>query len=906
MKPPLVVKSVTERIAWHSFPLGDVFVHLNSKRDGLTTTEAKLRQKHFGLNALSPPPITPVWKVLLRHFLNPLNLALIFAGALAIFLGSRLDAGIILTLVLFNGFIGFTQERKAEKSLQGLKKLETEFALVVRDGSIKRISASEIVPGDVMVLNSGVKVSADARIIKNYGIRVDESILTGESKEAVKGMEAVSAAAGIFERSNVVFLGTTITDGSAEAVVFGTGDNSEIGRIGQSLTGSSRSQTIFEKRILKLSRFIGVTVLVLSVLIFVWGIIAGRNFNEMLLIAVAIAVAAVPEGLPVIVTVILVTGMKQVLKNKGLVRSLGAAETLGAVSIILADKTGTLTQGKMQVAQVLTPERRSGIFQMNDTAEYASNHMLMLSYGMLVSDVVVENIEDEISEWIIHARPVSQALFMAGIKAGLDWTQLNKKFRKVGEVSFNSARKYSASFRDNPEGELWVIAAGSPDVLLARVKKIQILNRFENALPSELAEIREAVDEMARAKMRVVAICSRKIEDRRHINFQTIPEAAVTDLNLVGLIGLKDPVRRDAREFLSIGRRAGIRTIMVTGDHSLTARAVALEVGLLPKNRSLSEVVEGKELDTLEPKDLAHKIRGVDIFSRVSPENKLRITEAWQSQGEVVAVIGDGVNDAPALRRADVGVALGSGVDLARESSDLILLDDSFATLVKAIEAGRVIAGNIKKVAVYLLSTSFSEIILVGLCLFFGLPLPLLASQILWVNLAHEFLPAMALAWDPSEKNEMDFPPDLPSQPLLDGFMRFLIVAVGLISALALFMIFYFFHKEFNDIGYSRTVVFAALGVLSLFSVFSIRGLRKPVWEISVRDNKYFLPALGVGLILMVAAIYAPFLQVLLRTQPLGIMEWLIFLGAGVLSVILVEAGKWIFIRRAGRDHKIK
>ncbi len=902
MKPPLVVKSVTERIAWHSFPLGDVFVHLNSKRDGLTTAEAKLRQKHFGPNVLSPHHVPPIWKVLLRHFLNPLDLALIGAAALAIFLGSRLDGSVILALILFNGLIGFVKKRKAEKSWQGLKKLETNFAMALRDGAAKKIPASEIVPGDVVILKSGGRIPADARIIKTYGLKVDEIIFTGQAKEVVKSMETVATTTGIFERSNVVFSGTMVSDGAAEAVVFGTGDNSEMGRIAQPPNGFIQPQTIFEKRLLKLSRFIGAAVLILSALIFIWGLAAGRDFNEMLLIAVALAVTTVSQGW----SMIIVAGLNKILKKKGLVRSWAAAEALGAVSVILTHKTGSLTRGEMQVTKALIPERRGGIFQMNATVEYADNRMLMLSYGLLASDAVVENIEDEISKWVIQASPVGRALFRAGIQAGLDLSQLNKKFRKVGEISFSGFRKYSASFRENPEGELWAIVAGDPEVLLARVKKIQILNRFENALPSELAEIKESVNELARAGAKVLAICSKKIEDRRHINFQTISDFALTDLNLVGLMGLKDLVRPETREFLSKSRQAGIRTVMVTGDHSLTARAVALEVGLLPKNRSLSEVVEGQELDTLESKDLAHKIRGVDIFSRVSPEHKLRITEAWQSQGEVVAVIGDGVNDAPALRRADVGVALESGVDLARESSDLILLDDGFAALIKAVEVGRVIVGNIKKVAVYLLSTSFSEMILVGLSLLFGLPLPLAATQILWVNLAHESLPAMALAWDPSEKNEMDFPPDSPSRPLLDGFIRFLIVAVGLVSALVLFIIFYFFHKNFNDIGYSRTVVFAALGVLSLFSVFSIRGLRKPIWEISVRDNKYLLPALGVGLVLMAAAIYLPPLQALLRTQPLGAAEWLIFLGAGVLSVILIEVGKWVFIRRAARGHNIK
>jgi len=458
MKPLLAVKSVTERIAWHSFPLGDVFVHLNSKRDGLTTAEAKLRQKHFGLNVLSPPPVLPVWKILLGHFSNPLDLGLIGAAALAIFLGSRWDGGVILALILFNGLIGFIKKRKSEKSWQGLRRLETNFAVALRDGAAKKIPASEIVPGDVVILKSGGRIPADARIIKTCGLKVDEIIFTGQSKEAVKSMETVAATASIFERSNIVFSGTMASDGAAEAVVFGTGDNSEMGRIAKPPNGFVQPQTIFEKRLLKLSRFIGAAVLILSGLIFIWGLAAGRDFNEILLVAAALAASAASQGWPMII----VAGLNKI-KNKGLVISTAAAKALGAVSIILTHKTGVLTRGEMQVTKALIPERRGGIFQMNATVEYADNRMLMLSYGMLASDAVVENTEDEVSDLIIQTSPVGRALFRAGIQAGLDLSQLNKKFRKVGEISFSGSRKYSASFRENPEGELWAIAAGDPD-----------------------------------------------------------------------------------------------------------------------------------------------------------------------------------------------------------------------------------------------------------------------------------------------------------------------------------------------------------------------------------------------------------------------------------------------------------
>lgn len=895
-----------EQIAWHSFPLGDVFLHLNSKRDGLSDAEAQRRLARFGLNRCELKKGKTIWKIFLRQFLNPLIIILIIAGVLTVFLKSFLDAIVICIVILINSFIGFFQEYQARQSLKSLEKINVESSLVLRDGNYVTKPASEIVPGDIALLKAGDKVPADARIINSFDLRVDESILTGESKDVFKHSGMVSAGKNIFERTNIVFGGTLVTDGNSEVAIFGTGENSEIGRIGRLVRNISDVRTPFEKKIHKLSRLIALTILFLSLIILISGIFLGRDAQEMFLVAVAVAVAAIPENLPVAITVILVIGMKRILKNGGLVKNLSVAENLGAASVILTDKIGTLTQGEMRVVKILTPERKSGMLEMDSTLEHTPSHRLVSSYGFLVSEAVIENPDDEVGSWIIRGSPVDRALVLAAVRTGLDFKKINQKFKKLGQISFNSERKFSVSFREEESGEIWALIVGAPDVLLNRVKKLQILNRYENIITFEYSVVKEAVDAMAKDGLRVLAVCSKKIENRsviqKHIASGDFTEI-ISGLNLVGLIGLKDPIRPDVRDFLEISRKAGIRTVMVTGDHPYTARAVAKEIGLVAKEKYLPETAEGKDIINLDVKDLGYKVRNIDIFSRVTPEQKLKITEAWQSQGEVVAVIGDGVNDAAALRRADIGVALAQGVDLAKDASGLVLLENSFSVLVKAIQEGRVISDNIKKVVAYLLSTSLTEIVLVGLSLLFGWPLPVLAVQILWVNLVNESLPAVALAMDPAERDVMDLKPQDASSPIVDNFIRFLIGVVGCVSAVILFLMFIFFKFSFNNTAYAQSVVFVGLGVSALFSSFSVRSLRQPIWDIPFFENRYLLGATAVGILLLASAVYLPPLRFILRSQPIGFLDWVIILGAGVFNIILIETAKWFFVKKSAKFH---
>ncbi len=895
--------TINIEIPWHNFPLGDVFLRLNSKRDGLTTLEAEKRLRQFGYNEFSSKISKTFWHILFSQFLNPLIMILILSSGITFYFDYKKDSIVIFSAVIVNALIGFFQEYNAKKSLESLKKLEVQNSLVLRDGNFIFLSSSKIVPGDIIMVKAGDRIPADARIIHSFNAKTNESVLTGESKDILKTSSVLADSTVIFERTNTIFGATALTEGSLEAVVFNTGVNSEVGRIDKLLKNIKISKTPFEKKIYKLSQFIGIGVLLISVLIFIFSIFLGRDIKEMFLISVAIAVAAVPESLPVAVTVILAIGTRRILKDKGLVKKMAAAETLGSTSVILTDKTGTLTHGDLRISKILTPEKRGGILEMDSTPEYLPNRILSLSYGLLASDAVIENTEVEFSEWKIKGSSVDKALVEAAHKAGLDFKKLNKSFKKLGEINFNSSRKFSVSFRENENSEIWAIIVGAADVLLGHIKRIQVLNRYESISSFEITTIKDSMNSMARDGFSVLAVCSKKIEDKNLLqgkNIETLLKDVIFQLNLVGLLGLKDSIRTDIKDFIALSHKAGIRTVMVTGDHTATARLVAKEVGFFSKERKMPEVLEGKDINLISDKDLYHRVKDIDIFSRVTPEQKLKIVEAWQSHGGVVTAIGDGINDAPLLLKANVGVSLASGTDLAREASGMVLLENNFAVLIKAIKEGRVILENIKKVTAYLLSTSLIEIFLVSISLVLKLPLPITAIQILWVNLVSEVLPAIALSFEGAEKDIMNLKPQSIKKPILDNLARFLIFVIGIAGAGMLFGMFLFFGSSFESYVYAQSIVFAGLGILSIFSAVSLRSLRRPIWEVSFFGNKYLLGSLGLSLLFLIGAIYLPFLNNILNLQPIGFLEWVVIFCAAAVNIILVEISKWIFNKKHG------
>ncbi len=885
---------------WHSQALGDVFARVKSKKEGLSEREVAERLSGFGFNKIVVAKDKSLWLLFFKQFLSPLMFLLLAAGVVTIVVGVYLDAIIIFVALFFNTLVGFFEERRALKSFRKLRSKQKFFTLAKRGGDWKKVSSESVVPGDIIKIQPGDKIPADGRIINSYELKNNEAVLTGESSLVDKEVGALPQETALADRKNMVWKGSSVGDGKAEVVIIATGNKTEFGKIYNLLEDVDDVRTPFEKKIAKLGRFLTGVILSLTLLIVGIGLLVGESLIDIFLVAVSVAVSAIPESLPIAVTVILAIGMTRILSEKGLVKKLSATEALGSTSIILTDKTGTLTMGEMRVDEVMTATRNKGVTEI--TSEEGGGESIMpLEIAVLSTETVIENYYEDPSEWKIRGRSTDRAMVLKAIEEGVNPKELFNKYKEIKEIPFNSDRKFSLSFREENEEKNFAFFAGAPEVLLKFASKIQLENRSHSMTNDERTDIRDIINSMANRGLRVIMVGYKSMDSRESIPDKIIDHEwaeAIKDSTFVGLIGLKDPVRKDVNEVIEITRRAGIKTVVVTGDHSLTAQSVAKEVGLLPKKRSIFNIMEGRELEELDLSELTRQVRSIDIFARVSPEHKVKIVDAWQRQGEVVAMSGDGVNDAPALKKADVGIAVGTGTDIAKEASDMILLDNSFSTIVSAVKEGRVIIDNLKKVITYLLSDSFSEILLISVSLIAGLPLPVLPAQILWVNFIEDSFPSIALAFDPAEKDVMDQSPMPTDSPLIDKEMKFLIFVVGLVTDLILLSIFLFLLKQTNDLQYIRTVVFAALAINSLFYSFSMKSLRNPIWKIKFWNNRYLLGSFVLGFVLLLGAIYLPPLQLLLRTVSLGILEWIILIGFGILNITAIEVGKWIFIRQ--------
>lgn len=864
---------MAKEIAWHSLSWIEAVEKLKSDfKDGLNEKEAKERRGKFGRNLLpEEKPLSKI-RIFLQQFKSPLIYILVIAGIVVLFFKEFTDAIVIFGAVFLNTIVGFFQENKAGDALRKLKKIVKISARVLRQGNTKIVDSQELVPGDIFILSPGDKVPADGRIIESNNLKTNEMALTGEWLPAEKKADALPKKRHLADRDNMVYMGTVVEDGKAKVMVTATGLETEIGKIAQMVKGAKEEKTPLQKKLARFSKIIGLVVIGICLIIFIEGIITGNTFLEMFTIAVAVAVAAIPEGLPVAMTVILAIGMQRILKKKGLVRKLASAETLGSTSIIATDKTGTLTEGKMKVTEV--------------RAEGRTGRNLALKIATLSNEAFIENPEETMEKWIIQGRPTDKALLLAGVEAGINRKELEKRMIKITELPFNPVNKYLAKAFTLNKNEDILYVSGAPEKLLEMSKYFRKGRKEELLSSKKRDELKDTLEEMTGNGLRVVAVAYKKINNLNDL---------FDNLVFVGMIGLKDPIRKEVKRAIKICRQAGMRPIIVTGDHRLTAKVVALELGFKVKERN---IMEGGELDELSDKQFEKRVNDIQIYARVEPKHKMRIIQAWQDKGEVIAMTGDGINDAPALKKADIGVALGSGTEVAKEVSDLVLLTDNFNIIVAAVEEGRAIIDNIRKVITYLLSDSFTEIILIGVGIFLG-HLPITAVQILWVNLIEDGLPNVALAFEPKEKDLMKQKPQGHDVPLLNREMKALIFIIGILTDLFLLALFFYLLKYSNyEISHIRTVIFAALAVDSLLYVFSCKSLRKNLWHINPFSNKFLLYASGFGLTALLAAIYLPPFQTLLKTVPLGLIDWMIILGLGFLELILVEATKWMFITK--------
>lgn len=842
----------------------EVFKVLESKIQGLSKEEVLSRRSLFGPNSIVERVRLARIKIVLNQFRSPLVLTLVAAGGITLFLREWTQAGVIFAAVLVNTLLGFYQENKAETALEMLKSYLRTRTRVKRSDGEREIDAVELVPGDIIHISQGDRIPADARLIYANNLEVDEAVLTGESLPAGKNVSVLPAGTALGERRSMVFSGTLAVQGLGDAAVTATGNATEFGKIATLVDKRDREPTPLERAIVRFTVRAGIALGILVTGLFGLGIFLGMDIFEMFLIGVAVAVSAVPEGLPIALTVILAVGVQRLAGKNGVVRRLLAAETLGSTSMILTDKTGTLTQAKMEIARVI-PYQRTG-----QDAEKRLLHEAIAN-----TDVVVENQNESPENWRVSGRALEAALVRGAALRGVRYSETEAKI--LDRFPFSSVHKFSLAVRQTGS-QTRMVMLGAPEILLQHTGL-----KEEEKIPI-LAE----VEKLARGGERVLGVVGKAVEkEYGKINHKD----GFADFEFDGLISFRDPLRPAVRDAIQRIRAAGVKTVIVTGDHQGTAEAVARDLGLVDGKGA---VLTGDDLNYLTKEELANRANEVTVYARVTPEQKVMIAQLYKSKGEVVAVTGDGVNDAPALQIADIGVAVGSGTDVAKSVADLILLDDNFETIVSAIEEGRRILDNVRKVIVYLLSDALDELLLIGGSLLFGLALPLNALQILFVNFFSDSFPAVGFAFEKGIDGLGPRPRKL-HQGLFDREVRFLILVIGALTSLFLFFLYAYLLRAGFPEELVRSFIFATFATYSLVMVFSLRSLEKSIISYNPFSNRYLTGGVVFGLLLTGLAVYLPFPQKVLQTVPLPPVWLLGVLGVGVLNIAAVELGKWVF-----------
>lgn len=861
---------------WHTIAIPDVFRDLDSVSDGLSSAEAFNRLEKFGLNELPQGKTDPAWKLFLRQFNSPLMYLMILAVIVSFVIDNMSDAIFIVVVMSSNALVGFYQEHKANKSLQSLQNMIKLKCRVVRGGMEQEVPVSTLVPGDVVILRAGDRVPADGRVIESDNARVNEASLTGESKSVDKNTKEVTPDASLGDISNMVFMGTIVEEGSLRVVVVETGVKTQYGDIVLMLEDTPEEPTPLQKTVVYLSKVVGLFIALVVGLIMLEGYLFGRPFDEIFAVALALFVSAIPEGLLPAITIVLAIGMRRIAKHKGLVRRLAATETLGGVTVICTDKTGTLTQGKMLVDRILTEEE---------------DHNMPLRVALLVSDAFIENPDAPLKDMIIRGRSTEQAFLRAGISQGLRKDVLDREYKILDTVFFSSEHKYSANLRQGMLDEKTLYVIGAPERILEKVIKVTVSGEEKSIDSGEYRNLTNQMDEFTSRGFRVVACAYRSID--QEIEKGKLRDE-VKDLTLSGFIVISDPLRSDVKMAFEKTRRAGIRTVIITGDHKVTARVIAEQVGF---SIGPQDILEGHELENMSDEVLKEKIKTVALYARVSPRHKLRIVKAFQEQGEIVAMFGDGVNDAPALKIANIGVAVSSEVDAVREVADIVLLDGGFSTIVKAIEQGRVIFDNIRRVFLYLITQDFSQFFIFLISIAFGLPLPLIAAQLLLVNLVESGLPDLALTTEEEKDGIMDEAPRNPKESILNKTAFHWMLSMFAISGGIAMIFYYALFKTIDDIDKVRTMVMVFLCFEALFLSFSVRSFRKSIFRKDILNNKWLTAAVSISFLMVVAVIYIEPLQKILSTVPLSGFEWGIIFATNVVEIIFIDKFKTYFFR---------
>ena len=857
---------------WYTKELNQVFNELNTRQGGLTEDEANKRLEKYGANNLKEKKKESLFIKFIKQFNDFMIIVLIIAAIISAIVaktngsGDYIDSIIIIAIVIFNAIMGLIQEEKAEKSLEALKKMSAPNAKVRRNGKIREIEASKVVPGDIVMLEAGNYVPADCRLIDSYNLQIEESSLTGETLPTSKQADIIlNANTAMGDLKNMAFATTIVVNGHAEAVVVETGMNTKVGQIAGMIIENESPETPLQKKLGEVGKTLAITCMIICGLIFLIGIWKQIPITEMFMTSVGLAVAAIPEGLPAIVTIMLSIGVTKMAKKNSIIRKLPAVETLGCSSVICSDKTGTLTQNKMTVTQI---RNAVGLVKNND-------RRFILELGTMCTDTI------ESQEVIGEATEV--AITNAAVEINLRKRDLYYQMQRINEISFDSKRKMMTTIH-KIGSKYRIITKGAPDVLIKRCSKYYQSGRIEPIF-SKRDALQEQNQMMAEDALRVIAIAYKDVEKLpREINSETIEN----ELTFVGLIGMIDPPREGVKEAVKTCRKAGIKTVMITGDHLQTAKAIAKELGILRKG---DLAINGETLEKMSQQELERDIMRYSVFARVSPEHKVRIVKAFQSTGAVVAMTGDGVNDAPALKNADIGIAMGKGgTDVAKNASDMVLTDDNFVTIVEAVKQGRNIYDNIKKAVHFLLATNIGEIVAIFVGLLLGIKSPLLAIQLLWVNLVTDSLPAIALGLEKAENNIMNRLPRNPRKSLFADGLWGKITTEGVMIGM-LTLVAFSIGNNLYSIEVGRTMAFLSLGILELVHSFNIKG-EESIFKTGLFENRYLVGAFVLGTLLQVVVVVISPLAQIFDVVPLNSVQWLMTAIISILPVVIVELQK--------------
>ena len=953
---------------WHALEAKAVLDHLQVQGNGLTWEEAKRRLEQYGPNQLKEAPRPSFLQTLWEQLNNFVVILLIIASVISALLGDYVEAAAIMAIVVLNAVLGIVQERRAEEALAALKKLAAPDAQVMRDGRRVSIPSYELVPGDLVFLETGNFIPADIRLLEAINLRVEEASLTGESLAVQKNAATVlDKDVPLGDRKNTAFMGTVVSYGRGRGVVTNTGMRTQLGLIATMLQSVETEETPLQRRLDQLGKSLSVTAIFLVAIVFIVALINSTNINalftgplayvteyatditEVFIIAISLAIAAVPEGLPAVVTISLALGMREMIKRHALIRKLSSVETLGSATVICSDKTGTLTQNEMTVTRLWVDGQfisvtgtgyvPNGEFLVDGQKVVISKYpgaLTALWLGLLNNDSSLETTGEEDSQktYRIVGDPTEGALLVAAAKAGATYVEIKEAYPRENEVPFDSERKRMVTIHDvlgpdpndlspfyDEDQKDWdvITVKGAPDIVLDLCTQYQDIHDRPQPLDAGARQrILDANDAMTKDALRVLGLAYRAVEDAPDSSVELKAEDLEKDLVFIGLVGMIDPARAEVRPALEKAREAGIRTVMITGDYPNTARAIAETIGLLQHGR---KVMTGAQLDALSDKELKDVIEETAVFARVSPEHKMRIVDALQANDEVVAMTGDGVNDAPAIKRADIGVAMGiTGTDVAKETADMVLTDDNYASIVAAVEQGRIIYSNIRKFVFFLLSSNVAEIMIIFLATLAGLPAPLTAIQLLWLNLITDGAPALALAVEKGDPDIMEQKPRAKSEPIVN---RSMMLGLGIqtiaqtgavLTAFALGLIWhleagaavvgnpivYLIQHDWRgiDVQTAETMAFVTLSLCELFRAYTVRSERSSLFKIGVFSNRYMQYAVGLSIALLILVVSVPFLQPIFNTHFPSLREWAVVIGLGLIPAIAEEITKF-FLRRS-------